>query len=293
MKKIMNFAVFAALVALQSCEEKGVVIDFGSKEGVTDTTYISAVPVAQSRNVLIEEFTGASCTNCPAGHDAVAAILSSNPNRVVAIAYHTFNPGTIFKPVNKPGEVSRYDFRDTQATLISSTIFGGVSSIPTAGIDRVPVSGGLQVGRNQWASQTNSRLLVAPPANIEMTSAYKGDQNLVVLKVKVTYTQAVTKKNALTLGILESNIVDAQEFADSVDMNYVHNHIFRKCLTPYYGSSVLDSLATKNAGRVYEYNYVFTPSSKWNLDNCTIVAILSNNEATDKEVLQSKEVKLK
>jgi hypothetical protein len=293
MKKIINFSAIMALLALQSCEEKGVVIDFGLKEGVKDTTYVSTVPSAQSRNVLIEEFTGASCTNCPAGHDAVTSLINSNPGRIVAIAYHTFNPGGVFKPVNDPGGKSLYDFRDTAATDISTNIFGGISSIPNAGIDRVPVSGSLQIGRAQWASQTNTRLTVASPANIDLTSNYSADQNLVNLKVKISYTQAVSKKNALTIGVLEDNIVDAQLFVDSVDMNYVHNHIFRKCLTPYYGYTVLDSIATKTPGRVYEFNYVFKPKDNWKLENCKIVAILSNNEASDKEVLQAQTVNLK
>ncbi|MDI9318900.1 MAG: Omp28-related outer membrane protein [Phycisphaerales bacterium] len=292
MKKILRLGVLASILALQSCEEKDVVID-GFKNYV-DTTYVTTPEVAQARNVLIEEFTGASCTNCPAGHDVVSSIISSNPGKIVAVAYHTFNAGEIFKPVNKPnGEKSAFDFRDSAATLMSSSIFGGLTSIPTAGIDRIPVGSTLQIGRNQWSSTVSSRLSVAAPANMYIKSTYNSSTNLVSLNVKIAYTSAVAKKNALTLGVIESNIIDAQEYTDSVDMHYVHNHIFRKCLTPYYGNAILDNISTKQPGRVYEYNYQFTPSSTWKLENCSIVGFLSTNESSDKEVLQAIEVKLK
>ena len=293
MKKILRLGVLASILALQSCEEKDVIIDMGASV-FTDTTYVAAIETAQPRNILIEEFTGASCTNCPAGHDVVSSIISGNPGRIVALAYHTYNAGNIFKPVNKPnGEKSAFDFRDSAATNISSTIFGGVGSIPIAGIDRIPVGSTLQIGRNQWASTVSSRLPVASPVNMYIKSTYNSSTNIVSLNVKIAYTSIVSKKNALTIGVTESNIVDAQEFADSVDMKYVHNHLFRKCLTQYYGKAILDSLSTKQPGRVYEYNYQFSPSPSWKLENCSIVAFLSTNESTDKEILQAKEVKLK
>lgn len=293
MKKILRLGVLACILALQSCEEKDVVIDMGASV-FKDTTYVAAIETAQPRNILIEEFTGASCTNCPAGHDVVNSIISGNPGRIVALAYHTYNAGNIFKPVNKTnGEKSAFDFRDSAATLISSSIFGGLTSIPTAGIDRIPVGSTLQIGRNQWSSTVSSRLSVTAPANMYIKSTYNSSSNVVNLNVKVAYTSTVSKKNALTIGVIENNIVDAQEFADHVDMNYVHKHIFRKCLTQYYGKAILDSLSTKQPGRVYEYNYQFSPSAAWKLENCSIVAFLSTNEATDKEVLQALEVKLK
>ena len=278
---------------LQSCEEKDVLINFGDKRDVYDTTYTATVETPQNRNVLIEEFTGASCTNCPAGHDVVKSIIAANPDRIVAIAYHTFNGGTIFKPVNKPDKKSLYDFRDSAATSIGTVIFGGLGSIPIAGIDRIAVGGSRLFNRSQWSSETNTRLTVAAPVNMTLTSSYDATDNKVRIKVKVAYTKAVTTKNAITIGVLESKIKDAQEFSDRIEMDYEHNHVFRKCLTPFNGNTVLDSLATKQAGRVYEYNYSFVPDVKWTLDNCYIIAFLSNNESDNKEILQAKEVKLK
>lgn len=289
---MLSIAAISMLI-LQSCEEKGVKIDFGNA-GSSDTSYVAAIETAQPRNILIEEFTGASCTNCPAGHEAVNSIISNNPGRIVAVAYHTFNGGSVFKPVEN---VSIYDFRDTAATDIGKFIYGGISTIPIAGIDRVPLSGStdLRIDRNFWPSEVSTRLPITSPVNITLTSKYNNSNNEVTIVVKVAYTQAVSKKQSLSIGVLESGIVDAQDFPlDSLAKNYVHNHIFRKCLTnQYYGTAILDSVTTKQPGLVYQYTYTFTPNAAWKLENCTIVAYVSNNESGDKEVAQAAEVSLK
>lgn len=293
METKFKIVIIITVLFFQSCEEKDVLINFEQQKNVADSTYVAAVEKPQNRNVLIEEFTGASCVNCPLGHQTVASLISSNPDRIVAIAYHTFNGGSVFKPVNKSGIKSKYDFRDTAATDISTIVFGGVNSIPIAGIDRIPFSGSMQIPRTQWALQTNNRLKEPSPVNLYLTSLFNIGENKVIVKIKVVYVEEVLTKNILTIGVTESGILDAQEFPTYIDTAYTHNHIFRKCLTPFNGNSVLDSLSTKAAGRVYEYNFTFTPDLKWKLENCHIVAILSTNEPNNKEVLQAKEVKLK
>lgn len=292
MKKL-SYLSASCLILLASCKEKDVLINFGLKEGITDTTYMASVEAPQNRNVLIEEFTGASCTNCPAGHDVVKSLIASNPGRVVALAYHTNDAGAIYQPVDKKGVKSIYDFRTEEATNIGKVIYEGLQSIPTAGFDRTKVGTSLLVNRTQWANETNKRLLVPPSVNMYLTSEYKADEKKVSVKLKVVYATDVSTKNSVNLGLVESKIIDAQEFSDRIEVNYEHNHIFRKSFTPYNGYPVLDSIATKKAGRVYEYNYVFTPDEKWNLDNCYLVAYMNISETGNKEILQAIEVKLK
>lgn len=297
MKKIAGIGLLAAVFSLQSCKEKGVIVDLSEKKDIVDTTYIAAVETAQAHKVLLEEFTGATCTNCPDGHEKVKAIQAANPDRVVALAYHTFfvdEPGSIFRPVKG---VSKYDFRDSTATDIGVSIYGSLSSIPVGGIDRILATGtnpaDRQISRFNWPTQTNNRLKLASPANLSLTSAYDAAKNEVSLAIKIAYTKSVATKNVLTIGVTESKIIDAQKFPDSTWAEYEHNHVLRKFLTPFNGNTVLDSISVKEPGRVYEYYYKFTPAASWKLENCSIFAFLSNNEADNKEVLQAAEVPLK
>lgn len=293
MKKILGYAAIAGVVCLQACEEKGVQIDFGSKGEVKDTSYMATAEAPQARVVLVEEFTGASCTNCPAGHVVVSNILANNPKRVVAVAYHTFIPGTIFQPVKEGGHESKYDFRTNEGTDIGVNIFS-VTGIPTAGVDRVKTGGTRLVDRPEWVNQVNQRLAVPAPVNIHLSSVYNASNNEATVTIKVAYTAAVSKKNTLTFGVIESKIIDAQLFFSGAQMDYEHNHVLRKLLTPlYYGVGIKDDITSKQPGFVYEYTYTFEPDAAWKLENCQIIAYVANNEADDKEVLQAAEVHLK
>lgn len=301
MRKFAGIGLLALAFSFQSCKEKGVKIDFSEKKDIGDTTYVAAVEPAELRKVLIEEFTGANCPNCPDGHDKVKAIQEANPNRVVGIAYHTFffdKPGSIFRPVDKlNGVKSKYDFRDSTATDIGTVFYGSLNQIPVGGIDRILLGGTSadkrQIGRANWAVETNTRLALPAPANLHLTSSYDSVKNEVSLSVKIAYTKSVATKNVLSLGIAENKIIDAQTFPDEEVPDYEHNHVLRKFLTPFNGNAVIDSISVKEPGRVYEYYYKFTPAPNWKLENCSVFAFLSNNEADNKEVLQAAEVPLK
>ena len=69
MRKFLSVVSAAALLALTSCEEKGPAIDFGGGATAVDTTYLGTAPTAQQRIVVVEEFTGGMCANCPKARD--------------------------------------------------------------------------------------------------------------------------------------------------------------------------------------------------------------------------------
>lgn len=296
-----NLLVFAAgitILSLQSCEEKGVLVNMGGNKSAGDTSYTTTPETPQNRRVLIEEFTGASCTNCPQGHAVVKSLSNTYPDRIVAIAYHINAGGTVFKPVgNGHGDVkSVYDFRTEDGSNVASNIYLSVGYIPSAGIDRILSGTTILIDRPDWSDKVASRISVPTPLNMYLTSEYDADKNEVTVTVKAAYTQSVSKKQRLTVGVVESNISDAQlwiqDGIDSSRQNYTHNHIFRKSITAYNGSPVLDSVTTKQPGRVFQSILKFTPDASWKLENCKIVAFIANAEG-DKEVAQSVEADLK
>ena len=43
----------------------------------------------ENRNIILEDFTGISCSACPGGHIVAKQILDANPNDVFIINIHT------------------------------------------------------------------------------------------------------------------------------------------------------------------------------------------------------------
>jgi hypothetical protein len=300
---VLRFAAFALVagIGLVSCEkELGPIIKFDppvvpTSDTLVDTSYVAMPEAAMPRRVLIEEFTGVTCPNCPAGHQTVKALINGNPDRVSSIGFQVFNFGQA-NPV--PGE-TRNDNRTQKATDLSNVTFGGILFLPAAAIDRVKDQGlnSMLLSRNLWTSKTTNRMQVAAPLNIGLTSRYDSATREVVLKVRMAYTSAITTKNRLTVAIAENNIIDAQEISENgtirVINEYEHEHVFRDFITSPVGDPILDSVATKTAGRVLERYFVFKVDARWNPANCVAIAYVHNTEPDNAEILQVAETSLK
>lgn len=291
------FLILLAAVAMSSCEEKGPIIDFGAKAFAFDTSFIAPVEAVAPRMVLIEEFTGVTCPNCPLGQKDLAAFDAANPGRLAIMSLEIIGQ-TQTKPVDEHGVKTKNDNRTQAGTDLSSGIYGANNSIPVAGIDRVPVAGNMLLGRGSWAAQINSRLATVAPANISLKSSYDAGTNKATLKVHVAYTSPVALGQKLTVALIESGIVDAQllPFGDTADVaaNYVHNHVLRDILTAPVGSAILSDQTTKVAGQVYERTFVYTlPATVLNPDNCHFVAFVANDAGNNKEVVQAATTHLK
>jgi hypothetical protein len=60
-----------------------------------------------NRNVLLEDYTGHRCNNCPAAATIAKNIEAANPNRVFIMSVHAGPIGSTFQEVSKPGD-SKY-----------------------------------------------------------------------------------------------------------------------------------------------------------------------------------------
>ena len=279
----MKFAFFiplSVIVLFSACtKEIGPAIDF-SKVQAKDTFYMAPVENAQLKNVLIEEFTGVKCPNCPDGHNIVATIQNANPSRVIAIGYYPFGQAQT-EPLK---DLTKADFRIADATELS-TLLGGIQFLPIAAVDRKMFGGAILTARTLWSSNVQARLSVATPINMQLSVSYDDASREAIIKTTLKYTSALSTKHNISLAIYENNLVDAQEYPTYIDSSYTFKHVLRDVITPVGGASVLDSLTTKVAGLVFEKTILYTLPAKWNPSNCKIVAFVHDAAAT-KEVYQ-------
>ncbi len=298
-------AIPAAILFFASCQEKGPEIDFtpdpvvdtSSPYRAFDTSYVASMPDTQQRRVvLVEEFTGVTCPNCPDAHAVLKKILESNPGQVASIGIQP--KGNIQAlPYNHDGVKTRNDNRTDAGTSIGSTIYGGVQALPTAGIDRTAGSGKLSalMTRADWSNAVTTRKDVPTKVNVGIETEYVAEKRIAVIKVRVAYTGDVNMRQRLTVALTENNVVDVQELATSkkYDSVYNHQHVLRDVLTLAAGSDILKGAADVKTGQIYERTFVYNVPAAWNADNCYIVAYVTNNDPTSQDVMQAAEEKLK
>lgn len=291
MRKLLLFSTIAFATSFIACKEKGPAINFGGGNSVSDTTYTKTPDAPVQRKVLIEEFTGAKCTNCPDARVQLKALTDANPGRVIVMELHPDD-----HPLGHPIEgLSKFDFTEPDISDLFKGIFRGYfpAGIPAAGIDRVVDGGEILIKRANWSNMVNTRLNATSPIKLTLTNTYDAANASGTIKVNVSYTSTVTTKNYISIAVIEDNIVDAQEFPDRIDTFYNFKHVFRKLYTTAGGTEILGTIPTKEAGRVYEGSYKYALNAAWKPENCHIIVWVHNNDANSKEVLQAEQIEVK
>lgn len=291
MKKLLLFSTIAFTTGMMACKEKGPAINFGESNTLTDTTYTKTPDAPVQRKVLVEEFTGAKCTNCPDARVQLKTIADAHSGEVIVMELHPAD-----HPLGHPIDgLSKFNFNVQDVSDIFKSIFRGYFplGIPTAGIDRTLDGTDILIKRASWANIINGRLAQTSPIKLTLTNSYDAAKTTGTLKVNIAYTKTVTTKNFVSIAIIEDNIVDAQEFPLYIDTFYNFQHVFRKSFTAAGGNAIIDTIGTKEPGRVYEGSFKYTINPAWKPENCRIVVWVHNNDANSKEVLQAEEIHVK
>jgi hypothetical protein len=298
MKKAF-IAICCGAVIWAGCKEHDAPIDFGTTVVAgTDSTYkLASAPASALHNVLVEEFTGQDCSNCPAAHQQLDVIAAANPGRINIVSlYFVGGPQTV------PPSGHIYDFRDSlfATDLSGAGLYGGINGLPAAGIDRTPYQNQLVlVGSTLWGTAIALQESVADSVNLGVSSVYNTTTGIATITDTVTYTQNVSTKQSISIYIVEDSIKDKQ--ADNTapglyDTAYIFNDVFRAMVaTPVTGDPVLDTMAIKPAGQVYWRKYTFaTKGTKiLNPAHCRVIVFVNDpGTGGDYRVLQSVQCRL-
>jgi hypothetical protein len=284
MNKPLLLAV-ALLLAVSACREVGPDINLKNNENaIEDTTYVeSPVQTAELHNVLIEEFTGVRCLNCPQGHVIIANIKAANPGRVNSLSLHPINS------LGAPYPFSVLDFRSQDAQDLFDYL-GQIGLEPAAGINRKLFGGETKIllDKSKWNAKVNDELSSTVPVNIVLESTYDSVLREVTIVTELHYIQASSEQHKLTVVLTESNLVTAQLDGAVIDTFYTHKDIVRGFVTSKTGDLLT---ATIEPGRVIRKVFKKSIDAAWKPEDMYVIAYV-HEFANSKQVLQSKEVDL-
>ncbi len=283
--KQLILATLGMLLLLDSCQEVGPDINLhGNQNSVSDTTYIeSPVATAETKNVVIEEFTGVRCPNCPQGHVLIANIKAANPNRVLSVSLHPINS------LGAPYAYSAQDFRSQKAQTLFDYL-GQIGLEPAAGIDRKQFSGqsNILLDKNAWSNYVTQQLSVTTPVNIVLDKSYDSTNRELTVVAELHYTQTVNEENKLTILLTESDIITAQLDGSVVDTFYSHKDVMRDFITDTQGDAITPA---REAGRVVRKVYKKVLDAAWKPEHIYILAYVHEFQ-NSKIIYQGKEIEI-
>lgn len=274
MKKITFILTLMALAVLIACCDKveGPYLQYDESVATT-VEFPDLDTTAVYKKVLVEEFTGHRCTNCPEGHRLLAALSETFGDTMVAVCVHA---GSFAMPTS----TFPADYRTTEGTELAADF--SVTLYPSAVFNQSAYNGAYEVAKDNWAQAMAYFNHQPAVAAIQMINEVSG--TTLTAHTKTTFLADYAEPVRLALFVIEEGIVSPQKDGNNTIEDYVHNHMLRGSLNGTYGSFISpDGTVTSGTGYTKSYQLSFD-GKPWVLANCSVVAILM--DATTHEVLQ-------
>ncbi|MCX7936734.1 MAG: Omp28-related outer membrane protein [Chlorobi bacterium] len=236
------------------------------------------------RAVLVEEFTGAQCTNCPLGHRKLDELSKVYRDSVVVVSIHA---GEFAKPDLRRGYTA--DFRTPEGEELNSRF--RVFAYPAAVINRTKIDGTSYVlGVQNWGSAIASQLRTSTPFAISTQALCDTAEGIVRTRVRLESLAPINSAYNIAYYIVEDSLVAPQLDLGTFVANYVHRHVLRSAPLGAYGEPLVREAIPQ--GTVLERTYTYNISQKpWNPKHLEVVVFVAQPEP-DYTVVQAAKAKV-
>ncbi len=271
--KLAALAILTAGAALSACND----IEPGDR-------YKELPPIDAKRGVLLEEFTGQKCVNCPEAHDIIKGLKQQYGDQLIVVGIHS--GGDAFSIGDGDavwgGITQCLRVPDGEEYAKKAGVVSGVG-LPIGAINR---TSGL-VGRNAWSDIIRNEIQKEPIVDIDLQPELVNDASGEPTKLKITADLKISTDKVscnLQLWILESDITALQYgLNNSFNFDYKHDHVFRAAVNGFNGEAVSIVHGTPTT---IEHELELNP--KWNAENLSVVGFVYNGSG----VLQAVEAKV-
>lgn len=289
MKKTMKFiknisrvigialVIFTGNVLLPSCD---IIEEPYLEEVKVDN---DTIPVEQHvRKVLLEDFTGQKCPNCPDAAEIAHTLQGIYGEQIVVIAIHAGNFAI-------PDGTFTADYRTAEGDELNSYYNISMYGYPMGLINRTEYNGYPVVPKENWETAFAEQVEMEVQADISITNTYNSGTRKLDCVIKTEFLEELDGTYNICAFITESGIISPQQTIGGIISNYQHNHMLRGSLNGTWGDPAgTDGLAIP--GNKLTNNYSFTLPAEWNAENCAVVAYVYNTESLI--VIQAEEVAL-
>ncbi len=268
--------------------------------GCTQATPTFTPRTSPVRKVLVEEFTGHRCGNCPRGAETIATLQGTYGQQVVAIAHHTFNLPQFTEPlandtITNPELHYLYDFRTQESKVIDEDYGVNTMGVPTGFVNRRDFGSGVVMAYTSWPSRVATALSAPQQMDIQMVAYWTpADSNICVFYF-VEVLENMTGNFKIALYLTEDSIIKWQKDYNVIPNDiefYEHKHIMRKAINGVYGTSVTTNTSVMDGETFIEGYSTKIDPSKFNINHLHVVAFVYDDNNLTKEVIQAEEIKL-
>lgn len=225
---------------------------------------------AVQRVVLVEDFTGIKCPNCPeASHYAHSLLEGTYKDKMILVGVHA---GNLAKP-NTSGDFIA-DYRTDVGTDLYNTFL--LDHVPVASINRI-VDGGVHwLEKGLWEAKIAEEVAKDAEIKMDITTTYNDATRSLSISVANEFLTDATATENLVVYLIEDGIISPQDSMGVHVHDYEHRNMLRGSLNTSWGENLSTTAITTGTKITKDYTYTIDPN--FNVDNCSVVAFVHNND---------------
>lgn len=287
MKKYL--VIISSILIITSCdiEESPFITDYNS--------YVNP-----DKKVLIEDFTGHLCPNCPDAARELDAIHDVYGDQIIGMAVHVST--TFARPyASNQAPNFQYDFRTDWGNSLDNFYGISVGGLPKGMVNRSGYADNHRLGKDEWPNAVALEL----KKDIDFKIYIASDENSISITSEVQNN--INSNYNLCVCLTENNIINWQKDGQENIENYEHNHVLRTVLidenlsssTSYTAGEQIEKTINYDLTALEQYNINYSLNTaeagngnagNWNTSNMSIIAYIYNNNT--KEIVQVEEADL-
>ncbi len=218
--------------------------------------YIDVPAANVARHVLIEDFTGQRCVNCPDATSLIHTMQQAyGEENLITVALYSgpFGQTTSGRLYDLTTETGNYYFNQL-----------GVDSQPVARINRHAAN----LVTSSWYSEVYEYIQEEPTLDLSITNAYDSSSRQV--DISVVGTALADVDGQLQVWLTENGILDFQYQSDGdIEDEYVHNNVFRTTVNDCDGDAY-----SLSSGQSTIRDFSVTLDEAWVADSMAVVAFV-------------------
>lgn len=210
--------------------------------------------IEYSRAVLIEDFTGQRCINCPNAAEEIERLKKQyGADTIIAVGIHSgplalYSRGNILGLRTEEGD-AYYDH-------------WGVEQEPTGLINRK----GSPSTIDQWPTLVRDAVQSSPELFFTLHATHETGYSHIKIYLNIVNNNSVN--GHIQLWLTENNIKALQMMPDgTANPEYIHNHVFRRAINGLWGEPFQSA-----QGEMHDLVYECALDPVWKTENLSVVA---------------------
>lgn len=257
-----------------------------------DTIAFNADLSTYDEKILLEEFTGFRCTNCPEATAQATELKDMYPDRLYLSSIHCME---IFAAPLPPGDDPNGEFQIDMRTTEGNIWFDYYMplGLPNGLINRLGTEFSTTISSFFWTDRIADLIGENNPQVYIKITEVEVDSSASVVKVHATVKPLILSEDDayyINAWILENGIIAGQKSRDGVLHNYEHNHVFRSASNGPWGALAYNGASNLDANTALDFQMSIPIESDWVIENCHILVVISKESTREIIQVEEKEV---